>query len=150
MLSAPGDNTSATAPGPNNSINLCTNAFYNSHQHYAYGDVLWKPMKRVTADIGYASTFIGGSTIFPNPLQPAGTLAYNYQKPSASLEINIYKGLSYKTSWNYYAYQSKAPVIPSVTLPTGGAYAGMSYALAPIPAPDFNGSTLMFALRYAF
>ena len=57
--------------------------------------------------------------MFLNPLQPAGTLAFNYLKPFASLQIDIYKGLSYSTTWNYYAYDSRAPVNPSVTVPAG-------------------------------
>ena len=146
FVSATGD-----GPGNNASINLCTTAFYTSRQHYAYGDVTWKPLKRVTASLGYAGTFVGGSSVFLNPLQPAGTLAFNYQKPFASAQIDLYKGLSYKTSWNYYAYNSRAPINPTVTVPAGsGTYAGQTYALQPIAAPDFNGSTLLFALRYAF
>ena len=80
-------------------------AFYTSRQHYAYSDVMWKPVKRVTTSLGYTATFVGGSTVFLNPLQPAGTLAFNYQKPFVSIQIDIYKGLSYKTTWNYYAIQ---------------------------------------------
>ncbi|MGH9681147.1 MAG: hypothetical protein ACRD4Y_14460, partial [Candidatus Acidiferrales bacterium] len=141
----------ATGSGINASVNLCTTAFYTSGQHYAYGNVMWKPMKRITANLGYTATFVGGSTVFLNPLQPAGTLAFNYQKPFASVQIDLYKGLSYKTTWNYYAYNSRAPVDVSVTIPAGsGAYAGQAYSLQPIPAPDFNGSNLMLSLRYAF
>jgi len=89
--------------------------------------------------------------VFLNPLQPAGTLAFNYQKPFVSIQVDIYKGLSYKTTWNYYAYNSRAPLNVSVTVPGGsGTYAGQTLALQPIAAPDFNGSTLMFAMRYAF
>jgi len=141
----------ATGSGTNANVNLCTTAFYTSRQHYAYSDVMWKPMKRITADLGYAGTFVGGSTVFLNPLQPAGTLAFNYVKPFVSFQIDLYKGLSYKTTWNYYAYNSRAPVNPSVTVPSGsGPYAGQTLALQPVAAPDFNGSTLMFAMRYAF
>jgi hypothetical protein len=141
----------ATGSGTNANVNMCTTAFYNSGQHYAYGDVTWKPVNRVTVNAGYTGTFVGGSTVFLNPLQPAGTLAFNYVKPFASIQIDIYKGLSYRSTWNYYGYNSRAPVTPSVTVPAGsGPYAGQTYALQPIAAPDFNGSTLMFAMRYAF
>lgn len=126
------------------SINLGTMAFYSNKQHYAYSDVMWKPVNRVTATVGYAGTFAGGRTVFLNPLQPAGTLAFNYQMPFASIQIDLYKGLSYKTTWNYYGYNSKTPMNTSVPI-TGG-----TYALQPIAGPDFNGSTLMFAMRYAF
>ena len=66
-----------------------------------------------------------GSTLFLNPLQPAGTLAFNYQKPFASIQIDIYKGLSYKTTWNYYGYNSKAPINTSVPVTNGSAPADL-------------------------
>jgi len=125
--------------------------FYNNRQHYAYSDVMWKPIKRVTTTLGYVGTFAGGTelgtTLFLDPLQPAGTLTFNYQKPFGSIQIDIYKGLSYKMTWDYYGYDSKSPVNLSVpiTSPISGYY-----SLEPIPGPNFNGSTLMLALRYAF
>jgi hypothetical protein len=111
-------------------------SFYSSNQHFAYFDVMWKPIKRVSTNVGYAGTFVGGNTLFLNPLQPAGTLAFNYHKPYASLKLDLYKGLSYKTAWNYYGYDEKGPsVIPGLT---------------PIPLRDFNGSTATFSVLYAF
>ncbi len=35
-----------------------------------------------------------GSTLFLNPLQPGGTIAFNYHKPFASVQVDIYKGLT--------------------------------------------------------
>jgi hypothetical protein len=134
----------ATGSGINTSVNLCTTATYTSRQHYAYSDVMWKPMKRVTTSLGYTASFVGGSTVFLNPLQPAGTLAFNYQKPFASIQLDVYRGLSYKAEWNYYGYDGKAPVNTSVPI-TGG-----TLALEPLGAPDFNGSTVIFSMRYAF
>jgi hypothetical protein len=109
---------------------------YSSKQNFAYGNVIWKPMKRLTASVGYAGTFVNGSTLIINPLQPAGTLAFNFQKPYAAAQFDIYRGLSYKMSWNYYGYDGKGPL----------NIAG----LQPIPSADFNGSTATFAVRYAF
>jgi hypothetical protein len=141
----------ATSAGTNSSINLGTNAFYGSHQHYAFSDIMWKPVNRVTATLGYNATFVGGSSVFLNPLQPAGTLAFNYQRPFVAFQFDIVKGLSYKTTWNFYGYNSRAPINPSVTIPNGsGTFSGQTYALQPVTEPDFNGSTLLFALRYAF
>ena len=128
---------------------------YSDKQHYAYGDVTFKPVNRVTVSLGYSGTFVGGSSgvlnpfagpgvLSLNPLQPAGTLAFNYQKPYAMFQFDVYRGLSYKTEWNYYGYNGKAPVNTSVPI-TGG-----TYALEPIGSPDFNGSTATFSVRYAF
>jgi hypothetical protein len=111
-------------------------SFYNSNQHFAYFDVMWKPIKRVSTTLGYSGTFVGGSTLFLNPLQPAGTLAFNYTKPYAAFQFDLYKGFSYKTAWNYYGYDEKGP----------SAISG----LTPIPLRDFNGSTATFSVLYAF
>jgi hypothetical protein len=111
-------------------------SFYNSNQHFAYFDVMWKPVKRVATHLGYSATFVGGNTLFLNPLQPAATLAFNYERPYASVLFDLYKGFSYKTAWNYYGYDEKGPsAIPGLT---------------PIPLRDFNGSTATFSVVYAF
>jgi hypothetical protein len=127
--------------------------FYDNQQYYAYSDVMWKPVNRVTASVGYAGTFAGsaqgGSTLFLDPLQPGGTVAFSYQRPFASIQFDIYKGLSYKTSWNYYGYNSRSPINTSIPITNANAPNGL-YELEPIPAPDFNGSTATFSIRYAF
>jgi hypothetical protein len=111
-------------------------SFYSSKEHFAHAEVMWKPIPRVMAAVGYAGTFVGGSTLIINPLQPPGSLAFNYQKPYASVQFDLYKGLSYKTAWNYYGYNGKAPFTVA--------------GLAPIGSEDFNGSTATFSFRYAF
>ena len=147
-LGGPGIPTFAPCPISNSPVAQGATEFYANKQHYAYSDVMWKPMKRVTASVGYAGTFAGGtergSTLFLNPLQPAGTLAFTYQKPFASIQIDLYKGLSYKTAWNYYGYNSKTPINTSVPI-NGG-----TLALKPVGSPDFNGSTATFSVLYAF
>ena len=50
---------------------------YNSNQHFAYFDVMWKPIQRVSTTLGYSGTFVGGSTLFLNPLQPAGDSSHS-------------------------------------------------------------------------
>jgi hypothetical protein len=111
---------------------------YSSQQHFAYGDISWKPTKRVTARLGYVGTFVSGNTLAISPLEVPGTLAFNYQKPYLSFIFDLYKGLSYRTTWNYYGYDGK------------GLASNLTPGLAAIPAQDFNGSTTEFALRYAF
>lgn len=112
--------------------------FYTSRQHFIYGNVSWKPSPRVTATAGFAGTFVGGSTVEIDPLQVPGTLAFNYVTPSMSIVLDVYKGLSYRTTWNYYGYNTKGQASNAIP------------GLAPIPLQDFNGSTATFAFRYAF
>jgi hypothetical protein len=121
---------------PGASSPLGTLSSYSSNDYYAYGDVMWKPYKRVTAMLGYSGSIVRGNTTFLSPLAPTGTLDFNYLTPLASLAFEIYKGLSYKTAWNYYGYDDHGVANP------GG--------LAPLPSQDFNGSNLTFSFRYAF
>ena len=136
--SPPGVNTApcpiaGASVGPSGLGALST---YSSKDHFAHAGVLWKPMKRVTTAVGYAGSFVRGNTIFLNPLTPSGTLSFNYQQPYASITIDLYRGLSFKTAWNYYGYNETG-----VTNPFG---------LAAIPLQDFNGSNATFSFRYAF
>jgi hypothetical protein len=109
---------------------------YASTDHFAHADVMWKPVKRVTAVLGYGGSFVRGNTTFLNQLSPSGTIDYNYQMPYGSLMFDLGKGLSYKTTWNYYGFNQTG-----VTSPFG---------LAALPLQDFNGSNVMFSFRYAF
>src|ERR1700689_3886078 len=111
-------------------------ATYNSKDNFAHAAVIWKPVKRVTASVGYGGSFVRGNTTFLNPLTPSGTLDFDYQRPYASLEFAVYRGFSYKMSWNYYGYNETGATNP--------------FGLAPVQLQDFNGSNATFSFRYAF
>jgi hypothetical protein len=109
---------------------------YSSTDHFAHAAVMWKPMKRVTTMVGYGGSFVRGNTIFLNPLTPSGTLDFNYQRPYASIVIDIARGFSYKMSWNYYGFTETGNTNP--------------FGLAPIQLQDFNGSNATFSFLYSF
>jgi hypothetical protein len=109
---------------------------YNSTDHFAHAAVMWKPTRRVTTMAGYGGSFVRGNTTFLNPLTPSGTLDFNFQRPYASITIDIYRGLSYKMAWNYYGFNETGSTNP--------------FSLAPIQLQDFNGSNATFSIRYAF
>jgi len=115
---------------------LGTLATYNSNDHFAHASLMWKPVARVTATLGYAGSIVRGNTTFLNPLAPTGTLDYNYVTPYASIAIDIYRGLAYKLGWNYYGFDQQGNTSP--------------FGLAPIPLQNFNGSNATFSFRYAF
>jgi hypothetical protein len=123
-------------PVPAATSPLGTLSSYSSMDHYAFGDVMWKPYKRVTAMLGYGGTIVRGNTTLLNPMAPTGTLDFDYIKPLASLAFDLYKGVVYKTSWNYYGYNDAGVANPA--------------GLAPLPLQDFNGNNITFSLRYAF
>ncbi len=109
---------------------------YSSTDHFAHAAVMWKPTKRVTAMVGYGGSFVRGNTIFLNPLTPSGTLDFNYQRPYASVAIDVYRNLSYKMAWNYYGFTQTGNTNP--------------FGLASIQSANFNGSNATFSFRYAF
>jgi hypothetical protein len=109
---------------------------YGSTDHFAHGAVIWKPLKRVTAVVGYGGSFVRGNATFLNPLTPSGTLDFNYQRPYASIAIDIARGLSYKMSWNYFGYTQVGNTNP--------------FGLAAIQSPSFNGNNATFSFRYSF
>lgn len=111
-------------------------ATYSSKTHFAYADVVWKPVKRLTLKAGYAGSFANGNTLFLNPNAPVGPLRYAYQRPYAGFAFDLVKGLTYKTTWTYYGYNPR-----SIENPAG---------LAPIGNQDFNGNNVTLALRYSF
>ena len=109
---------------------------YSSTDHFAHAAVMWKPMKRVTAMLGYGGSFVRGNTIFLNQLTPSGTLDFNYQRPYASIAIELYRNLTYKMSWNYYGFTETGNPTP--------------FGLAAIQSPNYNGNNATFSFRYAF
>jgi len=130
---------------------------YSSTDHFVFGDMMWKPYKRVTVTLGFGGNFTRGSSNFFNQPQfgssaggpapelapvilnantPSGTLNFNYLRPYGSIAVDIYKGLSYKAAWNYYGFNEKGSPDPTT--------------LSAIGARDFNGNTATFSLRYSF
>ncbi|MGB9461513.1 MAG: hypothetical protein WCA94_11550 [Candidatus Acidiferrum sp.] len=109
---------------------------YSSTDHFAHATVIWKVMKRVTTMTGYNGSFVRGNTIFLNPLTPTGTLNFNYQRPFASIAIDMGGGFTYKMAWNYYGFNQGGNTSP--------------FGLASIPSQDFNGNNATFSLRYSF
>jgi hypothetical protein len=111
-------------------------ALHQSNTHFAYGDVNWKPVKRLNLRVGYAGSFANGRTLFLNPNAPVGPLQYAYQRPYAGFTFDLVKGFAFKTNWTYYGYNPR-----SISSPAG---------LAPIGGQDFNAHNVVLALRYAF
>jgi hypothetical protein len=108
---------------------LSGTSIYKDQAHNASGSLYLKPIKRVTAGVGYTVTSTSGTNLIINPNAPTGPQAYLYHLPSASLAIELSKSLTYKTGWNYFDYNEKSAVGP--TLPR-----------------DFRGNVFTLSLRY--
>jgi hypothetical protein len=127
-----------TSTPPANST-LCTegtpfisaDSLYINKVNFGYGNIMFKPVPRVTWNLGYSLTSSSGLT--PLLASPGTTtsLGFNYHKPTASLDVNLAKGLIWRTAWGYYDYNEK-------------------YLSAPLPARDFQANTATLSLRYEF
>jgi len=105
---------SCTANGFNDSKNnLLTNGFYTNNTHYGLAAVVFKPIPRLTAQVGYSITSTNGQTPQFNGLQPAGALRYNYQQPLVNLAYDIAHNVTAKAGWNYYQYGEHSFVGPT-------------------------------------
>ncbi len=107
-------------------------SIYDNKIHFGYTNIMFKPIKRVTANLGYNLTSTSGNTLILNPIQNTlGPLGFNFHKPSASVDVELAKGWTWRTAWNYYGYNEKSD--PGV-----------------VAARDFHSNTATLALRYAF
>jgi hypothetical protein len=105
---------SCTANGYDDSGNpLLTYGSYVSHTHYGMSSVMFKPIRRLTTELGYSITSVGGDTPQFNALQPFGSLQYNYHQPLANVALDIGHNLTAKVGWNYYQYGEKSFVGPT-------------------------------------
>jgi len=156
----PAGSTPCAATG--SPVPLGATSIYTSTDHFAYGGVMWRANQRVTAQVGFDGSFVRGTSpyfnqpqfattptplqqVTLNPLQPPSTLNFNYFKPYASITVDLYKGLSYKMSWNYYGFN-----VTGNQFPAGLALAPTYASYPSLGLENFNGSTATFAVRYAF
>lgn len=104
---------------------------YDQKAHFLSANLIWKPVKRVTTELGYTGTFANGKTLLLNPLAPLGSLSYNYHLPTAGVRVELAPRWSVRGDWNYYGYNEKGDSGP--TLPR-----------------DFRGNVFTTGVKYAF
>nr|MDP9263160.1 hypothetical protein [Acidobacteriota bacterium] len=104
---------------------------YDQKIHFVSASLMWKPVRRVTTELGYAGTFANGNTLLLNPIAPLGPLAYNYHLPTAGVRVELAPRWWLSGDWNYHGYNEKGGSGP--TLPR-----------------DFRGNVFTTGVRYAF
>jgi hypothetical protein len=105
---------------------------YDNKINFGYTNITFKPVKRVTANLGYSLTSSSGNTTILSPTPPTlGPLGLNFHKPAAWVDLELHRGLSWRTAWNYYDYNEKSS--PGPLLPR-----------------DFQSNSATLSLRYAF
>jgi hypothetical protein len=107
-------------------------SIYNNTVNFGYTNIMIKPIKRVTANLGYNLTSTSGNTLILTPiLSTLGPLAFNFHKPTASLDVDLSKGFTWRTAWNYYDYNEKS-------------------VAGTLAARDFHSNSATLSLRYDF
>lgn len=104
---------------------------YQTHTQYGYFAVTLTPLERVTLRLGYSIVDNQGNTTSLNALLPLGPLDSSFQSPLAGIDVKVYKGVTFKTAWNYYQYAE-------------GSFVG------PTAPRYFHANNTIVALRYAF
>jgi hypothetical protein len=106
-------------------------SLYSEGTNYFSGTVMVKPVKRLTANIGYGMTRTDGNETLLSPFQPTGTLKFNYYQPLGSLSFEVVKDWSLNAYWNYDQYREAGVAGP--TLPR-----------------NFHDNRAVLSVRYAF
>jgi len=128
------NSASCAANDPGNP--LLANSYYTDHTHFGMTTLRFKPVKRLTANVGYSITSVEGRIPQFNILQPLGTTQYKYQQPVANLRVDIGHKLAFNMGWNYYQYNEGSAIQGSFVGPTAPRY--------------FHANNLTESLRYAF
>jgi hypothetical protein len=132
-------------PPPGSGINVCPNlpglveqlSVYHNDSHYGGIDVMWKPIRHLTAHLGGNFTGTSGSALLLNPNQSSASLNSKWLSPTGGIDYAFTKNWMGKAYWNYYGYHEDpfgTPVVPQ-----------------DIFAPrNFRGNTVTLSARYAF
>ncbi|MGH9522005.1 MAG: hypothetical protein ACRD3E_05700 [Terriglobales bacterium] len=127
-LTAPGSTPCVNAPGY-----LETPGRYDNGTHYGMFALMFKPVPRLSANLGYSITADNGTTLFLYTLQPVGPMAMRWQQPLASLAFDVNKQVQFRAGWNYYQYGEDNGGFWGPTLPR-----------------YFHANNTTLSLRYAF
>ena len=107
-------------------------SLYDNKINFGYMNFMFKPAKRVTANLGYNLTSTSGNTTILNPTpNTLGPLGLNFHKPAAWVDFDLVRGLTWRTAWGYYDYNEKSNP-------------------GPLPPRDFQSNLATLSLRYAF
>ncbi len=128
LTSAPPVNSTACGSG---SPYFSAVSLYKDRVNYAYTNFMFKPAPRVAMRVGYDLTSSAGAT--PTLADPTviESLGFNYHRPTAALDVDLTKGLTWRTAWGYYDYNEK-------------------FLPAPLSARDFQSNSATLSVVYAY
>lgn len=105
---------------------------YKNRINFGYTNFMFRPIKRVTANIGYNLTSTSGTTLILSPTPNSlGVLGLNYHKPTVGVDVALARGFTWRTAWGYWGYNEKSDS-------------------SPLPLRDFHSNSATLSLRYDF
>ncbi len=133
-----------SGPCPNAGGSQTTSAIssYINKLHFGYVNFMARPVKRLTTNFGYTLSSTSGNTLILAPINaPRGTLAYNWHKPYANVQIELHKSVFLKSSWSYYGYNEKD---------AADVYTSPLDSLGRLVGRDFHGNLFTTSVRFVF
>jgi hypothetical protein len=107
---------------------------YTEDSHFGYFDLMWKPVKKLTAHFGGNITESDGSALFLNSLAPSGPLDSHFYRPSAGIDYDMVKHWTGRAYWGYYGYtEAQSDVPQDIFFPR-----------------TFRGNMVTLSMRYSF
>jgi len=104
ITSTPPANSTLCSGGPL----IAAVSIYDSKVHFGYTNFMFKPIRRVTTNLGYNLTSTSGDTLILNPIQNTlGPLAFNYHKPSGSVDVDLGQGINLADGLELLRFQRK-------------------------------------------
>ena len=104
---------------------------YDQKTHFVSATLMWRPVRRVTTEMGYTGTFASGDTLLLNPIAPLGPLNYHYHLPAAGVRVELAPRWSLRGDWNYHGYNERGDPGPTLSR-------------------DFRGNVFTTGVKYAF
>ena len=118
-------------PSGHSRIEFSAVSLYSNKVHFGYVNLMFKLAPRVTATAGYNLTSSSGSSPTLGDPTILSSLGFNYYKPTVGLDVNLAKGLTWRTAWGSYDYNEK-------------------FLPARLPARDFQSNSVTLSMRYEF
>jgi hypothetical protein len=107
---------------------------YTNKSHYGSFDIMWTPVRRLTAHLGANLTGTTGNAILLNPNAVPGPLNSKWLRPYGGLSYHFARNWTGKVFWGYYGYHE------DLTTLSQDVFA----------ARNFHANTATISLLYAF
>jgi hypothetical protein len=104
---------------------------YDVTSDFVHTDIMFRPVKQVTVNLGYSADTVFGQTLLLNPNATPGPLQHTFHRPYGSVAVDVVKGWTVKGAWGFYDYSEPL------------------YFGDPTGSRSFRGNLFTLSLRYS-